>query len=164
MSDDALDVYDEITGGERANGTFELSLDDGRAIEWDVTPLPRPDKNDLLTHLPDGYFDPILDLDELDVSEEELDGMDEEAVMSLLKENDVDLAEATRSMLLDEGATDRAIEAIVSSFEHASLSEQKTKHLLRSPKFPDRAFEDALRTVLEVSSADDDVVDFRSSR
>ena len=164
MSDDALDVYDEITGGERANGTFELSVDDGRAIEWDVTPLPRPDKNDLLTHLPDGYFDPILDLDELDVSEEELDNMDEEAVMSLLKENDVDLAEATRSMLLDEAATERAIEGIVDSFNHPSLSDEKTKRLLRSPKFPDRAFEDALRTVLEVSSADDDVVEFRSER
>jgi hypothetical protein len=164
MSDDALDVYDEITGGSRANGTFELSVDDGRAIEWDVTPLPRPDKNDLLTHLPDGYFDPVLDLEELDVSEDELEAMDEEEVMSLLKANDIDLAEATRRMLLDEAATERAIEAIVDSFNHPSLSDEKTKRLLRSPKFPDRAFEDALRTVLEVSSADDDVVEFRSER
>ena len=164
MSDNALDVYDEITGGSRANGTFELSLDDGRAIEWDVTPLPRPDKNDLLTHLPDGYFDPVLDLEELDVSEEELDDMDEEAVMSLLKENDVDLADAARSMTLDEAATHRAIEAIVNSFENPKLSDQKTKNLLRSQNFPEAAFERALRIVLEVSSADDDVVDFRSSR
>ena len=164
MSDDALDVYDEITGGDRANGTFEISLDDGRTIEWDVTPLSRPDKNDLLAHLPDGYFDPALDLEELDVSEDELEAMDEGEVKSLLKANDIDLAEATRDMLLDEAATERAIEAIVTSFEHDSLSDKKTKHLLRSEKFPRAAFENALRTVLEVSSADDDVVDFRSSR
>jgi len=163
MSDDALDVYDEITGGERANGTFTLALDE-KEVQWDVTPIPRPQKNELLTHLPDGYFDPVLDLDEVDVDEDELEKMDEDEVMSLLKEHDVDLAEATRSMLLDEEGTEEAIDAIVESFEHPQLSEKKTEVLVRSSKFPDPAFEDALRTVLEVSSADDDVVEFRSER
>lgn len=163
MSDNALDVYDEITGGPGANGSFELEAGSG-VIRWTVEPLPKPEKNDLLTHLPDGYFDPVLDLEKIDVDEDEFEDMDEDEVMSLLKEHDVDLAEATRSMLLDKAATERAIDCIVQSFEHDQLSDTETENLLRSPKFPDRAFEDALRTVLEVSSADEDVVEFRSER
>ena len=163
MSNDALDVYDDITGGDRANGSFTFVYND-QPIEWDVTPLPKPQKNDLLSPLPDGYFDPVLDLEELDLDEDELEEMDEDEVMSLLKEHDVDLAEATRSMLLDEDGTETAIDAIVDSFEHTSLSDQKTENIIRSSNFPDRAFEEALRTVLEVSQADDDVVEFRSER
>ena len=171
MSDNALDVYDEITGGERGTGSFTFVYNE-QPIDWDVTPLPKPQKNDLLSQLPDGYFDPVLDLDAVDVDEDELDEMDEDEldemdedeVMSLLKEQGVDLAEATRSMLLDETGTETAIDAIVDSFEHASLSDKKTENIIRSSNFPDRAFEEALRTVLEVSQADEDVVEFRSER
>lgn len=163
MSDDALEVYDEITGGPRANGSFELIYGD-KKIVWDVEPLPKADKNDLLTRLPDGYFDPVVDLDEVDVSEDELEEMDEDEIMSLLKEQDVDLAEATRSMIIDKEGTERAIDCIVQSFEHDKLSDTETENIVRSQQFGDRPFEEALRTVLEVSSADDDVVEFRSKR
>lgn len=156
MSDDALDIFDEVTGA--ASQEFELEFRD-KTTTFDVHALSRPRKNALVAALPDGYLEPLVDPDDIDQAE--IEEMDEMELKAFFEDHGVSLADAARSRMLDEEATETVIDAIVESFQHDRLGDSEVEQMFRSPKMPDDQFEGALEAVLEASSADDDVAGFR---
>lgn len=156
MGDIHSDLYDDVTSG--GSGSYELDYK-GETYDFSVSALERARKNDLLDALPEGYFDPIVDPDELD--EESLDDMDLSDLRDLLEENGTTVAEFSKARTMDEEATNKAIEMMGDAYSHPELTPTEIKNLLRSSQFPDAAFEEMLITLIEVSTAGDDVREFR---
>jgi hypothetical protein len=156
MGDIHSDLYDDVTSG--GSGSYELDYK-GETYEFAVTALSRARKNALLDALPEGYFDPVIDPDDLD--QESLDDMDLSELRELLEEAGTSIAEFSKARTMDEEATNEVIDAMVDAYDHSKLTDTELKNLLRSSQFPDSAFEEMLITLIEVSTAGDDVREFR---
>lgn len=155
------DLYDDVTSG--GTGEYELDRGEGENAETytlSVRSLTRPRKNKVQSALPEGYFDPVIDPDEVD--EEDIDEMGLSELKELLEENGSSLGEYEKSRTLDEEATEIAIEAMVDAYSHADLSDQELENMLRSAQFPEEHFQGMLMKMLEVSSGDDGHREFRS--
>ena len=150
------DIYDEVTGV--ASETVEIEVRE-KTTEFDVTPLTRPRKNGLVEALPDGYLEPVFDPEEVD--REKIEEMDDVELKEYLEDHGLSMSEVVRSRMLSEEATEKAIECISDAFEHDTLSETQIENMFRSPRLPDDQFQKALQTLIEVSSADEEVVAFR---
>lgn len=156
MGDIHSDLYDDVTSG--GSGSYELDYK-GETYEFTVAALSRARKNALLDALPEGYFDPVIDPDDLD--QESLDDMDLSELRELLEEAGTSIAEFSKARTMDEEATNEVIEAMVDAYSHSELTDTELRNLLRSSQFPDSAFEEMLITLIEVSTAGDDVREFR---
>lgn len=150
------DIYDDVTGA--ATDEFELEHK-GKTTEFEVEPLSRPRKNGLVEVLPDGYLEPLLDPDEID--QDEIADMSGPELKEFLDEKGVSMSDVVRSRTLSEEATETALDCIEDTFNHDELSPTQVRNLFQSPQLSDEQFERALQTLIEVSSADEDVVEFR---
>lgn len=158
MGDIHSDLYDDVTSG--GSDTYELEYK-GSTYRFEVSALARARKNDLLDALPEGYFDPVIDPDELeDVEVSEL-GMDD--LRELLEERGSSIGEFSKARTLDREATERAIDAMSEAYSHPELTSSEIENLLRSSQFPDAAFEEMLVALIDVSTPGDDVREFRPS-
>lgn len=151
------DLYDDVTSG----GTGEYELDHNEeTYTLSVRSLTRPRKNKVQSALPSGFFDPVVDPDEVD--EEDIDDMGLGELQDLLEEQGTSLGEFEKSRTLDEEATEVAIDAMVDAYGHPELSDQELENMLRSAQFPEEHFQSMLMKMLEVSSGDDGHREFRS--
>lgn len=156
MGDIHSDLYDDVTSG--GSGSYELDYK-GETYEFSVTALSRARKNALLDVLPEGYFDPVIDPDDLD--QESLDDMDLSELRELLEEAGTSIAEFSKARTMGEEATNEVIDAMVDGYSHPELTDTELRNLLRSSQFPDSAFEEMLIKLIEESTAGDDVREFR---
>lgn len=156
MGDIHSDLYDDVTSG--GSGSYNLDYK-GSTYEFDVTALERSRKNEVLDALPEGYFDAVIDPDEVD--EIGLEDMDMDDLESLLEEHGTSLAEFSKSRTMGKEATETVIDAMADAYSHPELTRTEISNLLRSSQFPEQQFENMLITMLQVSSASDDHRDFR---
>lgn len=153
---DIHDVYDDVTTG--GTDEFVLQYRDNEFV-LDVTALKRTRKNDVLAVLPDGFYDPTGLPD--DVDPEEISDMSDEELIEKIDSSGGDVGELMSAQILDEEATEVAISAMVDAYSHPKLSDTELENMLTSTRFPDREFNRMLSKMIEVSSPDESVREFR---
>jgi hypothetical protein len=154
---DIHDLYDDVTTG----GTGEYVLEHGGAeYTFEVRALQRTRKNEVLASLPEGFLDPTGLPDGLDP--DEMAEMDDAELMQAIKDAGGDVGELMAGQMLDEAATETVIDAMRDAFSHPKLSDSELENMLRSSQFPDAAFNEMLNRMIEVSTPDEEMRDFRS--
>lgn len=153
---DIHDLYDDVTTG--GTGEYVLAYR-GNEFVFDVTALKRTRKNDILAVLPDGLLGPTSIPD--DVDPEEIGDMTDEELIEKIEASGGDVGELMSGQILDEEATEVVIDAMVDAYSHPKLSDTELENILTSTRFPDREFNQMLSTMIEVSSPDESIREFR---
>ena len=150
------DLYDDVTTG----GTGEYDLErGGETHTFEVVALSRSRKNEVLSALPEGFLDPTGLPDELDP--EAVAEMDDAELIDAIEDAGGDVAELMSGQVLDGEATDVVIGAMVNAFSHPALADTELENMLRSSQFPDSAFNEMLNKMIEVSTPDEELRNFR---
>lgn len=153
---DIHDLYDDVTSGGRDEYVMDYR---GNEFEFSVRALRRTRKNDVLAALPDGFLDPTGLPDEID--REEVAELGDEELIEKIEAAGGDVGELMAGQILDSEATTVVIDALVDSFNHGKLSDTELRNMLQSSQFPDREFNAMMNKMIEVSSPDESVRDFR---
>jgi|APHM01.1.fsa_nt_gi hypothetical protein len=154
---DIQDLYRDVTTG----GTGEFTLEHGGAeFTFSVKALTRSRKNEVLASLPEGFLDPSGLPDGLDP--DELAEMDDTELVEAIEEAGGDVGELMAGQMLDADATETVIGAMTDSFSHEDLSDTELENMLRSSQFPDSAFNRMLNRMIEVSTPDEEMRNFRA--
>lgn len=153
---DIHDLYDDVTTG----GEGEYVLEHGGAeYTFNVQALTRSRKNEVLSSLPEGYLDPTGLPDELDP--DDVAEMSDKELMDAIEDAGGDVGALMAGQMLDEAATETVINAMGDAYSHADLSDSELENMLRSSQFPDSAFNEMLNRMIEVSTPDEGMRDFR---
>lgn len=154
---DIHDLYDDVTTG--GSGEYVLGHA-GSEYTFDVRALQRSRKNEVLASLPEGFLDPTGIPDDLDP--DEMAEMGDAELMQAIEDAGGDVGELMAGQMLDEQATETVIDAMVDAYNHADLSDSELENMLRSSQFPDSAFNGMLNRMIEVSTPDEEMRNFRS--
>jgi hypothetical protein len=153
---DIHQLYDDVTTGGEGEYVLEHR---GEEFTFSVQALKRTRKNELLASLPDGFLSPGGLPDEIDA--EDVDDLSDEELLSKIEEAGGDVSELVSDRVLDADATETVIGCMVDAFGHPKLSNSELEHMLTSSQFPDQEFMSMLNKMIEVSSPDESVRDFR---
>jgi hypothetical protein len=154
---DATDLYEDVTSGGSGEYTLEYR---GSEFDFSVRALKRTRKNEVLAALPQGFLDPTGLPDEVDPEDAaELSGPE---LIEQIEEAGGNVGELMSGQILDAEATEVVIDAMVDAFSHPQLSDTELENILTTSQFPDREFNKMLNKMIEVSSPDGSVRDFRS--
>jgi hypothetical protein len=153
---DINDLYDDVTSG--GSGTYTLEYQ-GAEFEFSVRALKRTRKNDVLAALPQGFLDPTGLPDGLDP--ETAAELSDAELIERIEDAGGDVGALMSGQILDAGATEVVIDAMVDAFDHPKLSDTELENILTTSQFPDREFNGMLNKMIEVSSPDESVRDFR---
>jgi hypothetical protein len=154
---DIHDLYDDVTTGGSGEYVLEHA---GSEYTFEVRALQRSRKNEVLASLPEGFLDPTGIPDDLDP--DEMASMDDAELMQAIEDAGGDVGELMAGQMLDEQATETVIEAMVDAYDHPDLSDSELENMLRSSQFPDSAFNEMLNRMIEVSTPDEEMRNFRS--
>jgi len=154
---DIHDLYDDVTTGGSGEYVLEHA---GSEYTFDVRALQRSRKNEVLASLPEGFLDPTGIPDGLDP--DEMAAMDDAELMQAIEDAGGDVGELMAGQMLDKQATETVIEAMVDAYDHPDLSDSELENMLRSSQFPDSAFNEMLNRMIEVSTPDEEMRNFRS--
>jgi hypothetical protein len=154
---DIHDLYDDVTTGGSGEYVLEYKGDEHT---FTVQALTRSRKNDVLASLPEGFLDPTGLPDDLDP--DELAEMGDAELMQAIEDAGGDVGELMAGQMLDEQATETVIDAMVDAYEHDALGDTELENMLRSSQFPDSAFNEMLNRMIEVSTPDEGMRNFRS--
>jgi len=154
---DIHDLYDDVTTGGSGEYVLEHA---GSEYTFDVRALQRSRKNEVLASLPEGFLDPTGIPDGLDP--DEMAAMDDAELMQAIEDAGGDVGELMAGQMLDKQATETVIEAMVDAYDHPDLSDSELENMLRSSQFPDSAFNEMLNRMIEVSTPDEGMRNFRS--
>jgi len=154
---DIHDLYDDVTTGGSGEYVLEYKGDEHTFTGQALT---RSRKNDVLASLPEGFLDPTGLPDDLDP--DELAEMGDAELMQAIEDAGGDVGELMAGQMLDEQATETVIDAMVDAYEHDALGDTELENMLRSSQFPDSAFNEMLNRMIEVSTPDEEMRNFRS--
>lgn len=153
---DIHELYDDVTSG----GTGEYVIEHrGAEYSFEVQALTRTRKNEVLSSLPEGYLNPTGLPDDLDP--DDLAEMSDTELMDAIEDAGGDVGELMAGQMLDAEATEIVIDAMVDAYSHPDLSDTELEHLLRSSQFPDSEFNAMLNRLIEVSTPDEEMRNFR---
>jgi hypothetical protein len=153
---DIQDLYEDVTTGGHDSFTLDYH---GTEFEFQVKSLTRVRKNEVLASLPEGFLSPSGLPDDIDP--EELSEMDDAELVEAIESNGGDVGELMSEQMLDREATEVVIDAMVDAYNHPDLSDTELENLLRSSKFPDKSFNQMLNKMIDVSTPDEGMRDFR---
>jgi hypothetical protein len=149
-------LYEDVTTG----GTDEYTLEyAGEEFTFELQALTRTRKNEVLAALPQGFLDPT-GLPE-GVDPEAAAELSDEELIEKIEAAGGDVGDLVSGQLLDAEATEVAIDAMVTAYSHPKLADRDLENILSSSQFPDREFMQMLNKMINVSSPDDAVRDFR---
>jgi hypothetical protein len=153
---DINELYEDVTTG----GTDEYTLAyAGEEFTFELQALTRTRKNEVLAALPQGFLDPTGLPDGVDP--EAAAELSDDELIEKIEAAGGDVGDLVSGQLLDAGATEVAIEAMADAYSHPKLADRDLKNILSSSQFPDREFMQMLNKMIEVSSPDESVRDFR---
>jgi hypothetical protein len=153
---DIHDLYDDVTSGGEGEYVLEHR---GGEFTFSVRALKRTRKNELLASLPDGFLSPAGLPDEIDA--EDVNDLSDDKLLQKIEDAGGDVSELVSDRVLDSHATETVIDCMVDAFSHPKLSDSELEHMLTSSQFPDQEFMAMLNKMIEVSSPDESVRDFR---
>jgi hypothetical protein len=153
---DINDLYADVTSGGKGEYILEYQ---GAEFELEVRALKRTRKNDVLAALPQGFLDPTGLPDGLDP--EDAAELSDAELIEQIEDAGGDVGELMSGQILDAEATETVIDAMVDAFDHPQLSDTELENILTTSQFPDREFNGMLNKMIEVSSPDESVRDFR---
>jgi hypothetical protein len=153
---DIHELYDNVTTGGEGEYVLEHR---GNEFTFDVRALKRTRKNELLASLPDGFLSPSGLPDDIDP--EDVDDLSDEELLAKIEDAGGNVSELLSDRVLDGAATETVIDCMVDAYSHPKLSDSELEHMLTSSQFPDQEFMSMLNRMIEVSSPDASVRDFR---